>query len=330
MTIRILVNAALLAIPIAVTLGILFGLQSHRAATGQPPLFAPEPPPIPTPKPPAPPKNGVTKTRYCQKSFGITPDTKGQQYTLNPNQWNWNPGDPGALCVNVTTNNNGTYATDTTAPPFMISWQYPPGPEDNPVHAFPNIQVDSDVFPAAISSISKVDVDLAWSYGIGNETTVAASLADLTADNLNTNVAIDMFIDSDKTAAQNPSKAKYELMVWFAAFGPATQPIGFDQAPLSTQTLDGNQFNLYAGVNQQKQNVLTWYTKTPVEKFNGDISPLINSLFKLTAAAVDLPKSGDYLGYLALGSEAFYVDKTVTLYVPKLSIDIEAAASSST
>lgn len=81
MTIRILVNAALLAIPIAVTLGILFGLQSHRAATGQPPLFAPEPPPIPSPKPPAPPKNGVTKTRYCQKSFGITPDTEGQQYT---------------------------------------------------------------------------------------------------------------------------------------------------------------------------------------------------------------------------------------------------------
>lgn len=80
MTIRVLVNAALLAIPIAVTLGILFGLQSHRSATGQPPLFAPEPPPIPTPKPKAP-ANGITKTRYCQKSIGITPETKGQQYT---------------------------------------------------------------------------------------------------------------------------------------------------------------------------------------------------------------------------------------------------------
>lgn len=80
MTIRILVNAALLAIPIAVTLGILFGLQSHRDATGQPPLFQPQPPPIPTPAPPKPPKNGVTKTRYCEKSFGITPDTTGQKY----------------------------------------------------------------------------------------------------------------------------------------------------------------------------------------------------------------------------------------------------------
>lgn len=88
--------------------------------------------------------------------------------------------------------------------------------------------------------------------------------------------------------------------------------------------------DLYAGVNQQEQNVLTWYTDTPVEKFNGDISPLINSLFKLTATAADLPKSGDYLGYLALGSEAFSADKTVTLYVPKLSIDIETDTSSTT
>jgi hypothetical protein len=71
---------------------------------------------------------------------------------------------------------------------------------------------------------------------------------------------------------------------------------------------------------------LTWYTNTPVEKFNGDISPLINGLFKLTAST-ELPKSGDYLGYFALGSEAFSVDKTVTLYVPQLSIDIETTTT---
>ncbi|KAL6897492.1 glycoside hydrolase family 12 protein [Trichoderma evansii] len=326
MTIRILINAALLAIPIAVTLGILFGLQSHRDATGQPPLFAPQPPPIPTPSP-KPVKNGVTKTRYCEKSYGITPETSGQQYILNPNQWNWNVGDPGRLCMNVTTFNNGTYATNTTAPQFMVSWQYPPGPADNPVHAFPNIQIDTNVLPATVNSISKVDIDLEWSYGIGNETTTVALPAELSADNLNTNVAIDMFIDSDKTTAQNPSKAQFELMVWFAAYGSATQPIGFAQGAVSTQTLDGNQFNLYAGINTAtKQTVMTWYTNTPILKFNGDISPLINSVFKLTST-IDLPKSSDYLGYLALGSETFSVDKTVTLYVPQLSIDIETSST---
>lgn len=71
---------------------------------------------------------------------------------------------------------------------------------------------------------------------------------------------------------------------------------------------------------------MTWYTSTPIEKFNGDISPLINSVFKLTAT-IDLPKSSDYLGYLALGSETFYVDKTVTFYVPQLSIDIETSST---
>jgi hypothetical protein len=139
----------------------------------------------------------------------------------------------------VTTNNNGTYATNTTAPPFMVSWQYPPGPEDDPVHAFPNIQIDTDVLPATVNSISKVDIDLQWTYGVGNETTTPSSSADLTADDLNANVAIDMFIDSDKTTAQNPSKAQFELMVWFAAFGASTQPIGFG-TPVSTQKLDGN------------------------------------------------------------------------------------------
>lgn len=140
----------------------------------------------------------------------------------------------------VTTFNNGTYPTSTTAPQFMVSWQYPVGPVDDPVHAFPNIQIDTDVLPATIDSISKVDIDLEWSYGVGNETTTASSLADLTADSLNTNVAIDMFIDSDKTAAQDPAKAKFELMVWFAAFGGSTQPIGFGAGPVSTQILNSN------------------------------------------------------------------------------------------
>lgn len=71
---------------------------------------------------------------------------------------------------------------------------------------------------------------------------------------------------------------------------------------------------------------MTWYTDTPIQKFNGDISPLINSVFKLTTVT-DIPKSSDYLGYLALGSEAFSVDKTVTLYVPQLSIDIETSST---
>ena len=73
---RWLVNFGLLVLPIAVTLGILLGLQKHRDDTGQPPLFTPPPSPTGAPK-----NNKLTTHEYCQKSFGISPDTKGQEYT---------------------------------------------------------------------------------------------------------------------------------------------------------------------------------------------------------------------------------------------------------
>lgn len=66
MSVRFLVNFGLLAIPIGATLGILLGLQSHRAATGQAPLFV---------------DNSVTKTQYCQKAYGIHPQSLGEEYT---------------------------------------------------------------------------------------------------------------------------------------------------------------------------------------------------------------------------------------------------------
>lgn len=43
---------------------------------------------------------------------------------------------------------------------------------------------------------------------------------------INGNVAIDMFMDKDPKTAANGEKAAYEVMVWFAAFGKATWPLG--------------------------------------------------------------------------------------------------------
>lgn len=78
MTVRFLVNFGLLALPIAITLGILFGLEKHREATGGPPLFKPQPDPT---KPKRPNDNGITVEQYCQKSYGIHPETKGLEFT---------------------------------------------------------------------------------------------------------------------------------------------------------------------------------------------------------------------------------------------------------
>lgn len=77
MTIRFLVNFGLLALPIAITLGVLIGLQSQRESSGGPPLFKPDPKPTDGPKK----KHGITTEQHCQKSYGIHPETKGQEYT---------------------------------------------------------------------------------------------------------------------------------------------------------------------------------------------------------------------------------------------------------
>lgn len=66
MGIRSLVSVGMLAIPIGATLGILLALDAHRTATGQTPLFQ---------------DNSVSKDTYCQKAYGITPSSVGQQYT---------------------------------------------------------------------------------------------------------------------------------------------------------------------------------------------------------------------------------------------------------
>lgn len=51
-------------------------------------------------------------------------------------------------------------------------------------------------------------------------------------------------MDSDQKKAQDSADASHEIMVWFAAIGPATQPIGFNvngTNPLATKTLHGTE-----------------------------------------------------------------------------------------
>ncbi|RDA88422.1 hypothetical protein CP532_5610 [Ophiocordyceps camponoti-leonardi (nom. inval.)] len=305
---RWLVNVGFLALPIAATLGILIALQMHRQASGQPPLFTP------------PATDEWSEKTYCQRSYGIHPDTKGQQYTLNPNQWAMKDGDEGFLCMNVTTFSNQTYATDTMAPQFKVFWQYPQYKTGQPVHAYPNIKVDGDVLPAQLQSVSQVGVDFSWTMRLDNETGPTNDLAELTAGNVNSNVAMDMFIDSDQEKAKDSTRADYEVMVWFAAIGPATYAIGQDRGPVMSKRVDGTNFNLYVGQNDRKQHVLTWKATSMAHDFHGDISPLIQKV--LETERKGFPSASDYLGYLSFGTEAYYSDTPVTFSVPSLSIDI--------
>lgn len=91
---RWIISFILLGVPIGVTIGILRGIDLHREATGQEPLFGHSNGDgggiigggsgggisgggggTGNPK-----DNGITKSQLCQKSYGVQPPTKGQPY----------------------------------------------------------------------------------------------------------------------------------------------------------------------------------------------------------------------------------------------------------
>ncbi|KIX97952.1 uncharacterized protein Z520_06030 [Fonsecaea multimorphosa CBS 102226] len=311
MGVRSLVSFGFVLIPIAVTISVLLGIQAYRESKGLPanPFV----------------DNAIKSSLYCQKAFGVTPYTEGQQYTLNPNQWAL-PDDytgPGGLCMNVSRapgNNNGSYPTKTTAAEWSITWQFPRGPETQPVHAFPNIKMDSDVFPIEISQVSAINFETEWYYGVGDDRPEAMNVADLTAASLDANVAIDMFLDSDPDKATDTVQAKYEVMIWLGQFGASTQQIGLQQGAIATQVVNGTTFSLYSGLNGIGQSVLTWVASnaaTGVQDFNADIGPLLQGLTGLGGPTVN-----DYLGYIAFGSETLDSGSNVTFYNKALSMAV--------
>lgn len=309
---------------------------------------------------------------------------------VNPNQWGWTESDGGGLCLNVTTYNNETYATNTTAPAWSATWQYDAGSSDQPVHAYPNIMIDGGVLPFKLGKIGMMRLDVQWAYveaGVAvvgtvststktsstkaatattakSETAAAAtsssakttttpattattptaaaaavessSSADVAtaattkavaARSVNdvtfsANVAVDMFFDADSELAGLTTNATYEVMVWLAQFGEYTDPIGIAYGVVAYQVVEGVNFTLYAGTNDNEQHVLTWIAEDAAPKFNGSLLPLITGLSTANASLTKYPTSTDYLGYFAFGSEAYYSTDEVTFDVERLSMDI--------
>ncbi len=66
MGIKSLISYGFLVLPVAITLGVLLGLQTYRESRGWAPPFM---------------SNKISRKEYCQLSFGISPDTTGLQYT---------------------------------------------------------------------------------------------------------------------------------------------------------------------------------------------------------------------------------------------------------
>ena len=226
------------------------------------------------------------------------------------------------ITFQVTFFENGTYPTNATAPKFTATWQYPRGPETQPVHAFPNAKIllpeILDAPTVQLSNLSSLPVDLAWTYGSGYAVAQAADAQDLDAAGMNANICFDMFLDPDEAKAQTTNVSAVEVMIWFGNYGLSTQPIGYLQGVVATQKVNQTSFSLYDGENAStKQKVFTWLAEGNTTDFTGDIAPLIQQLVTYGG-----PTSSDHLGYIAFGSEALLSTSTVTFSVSELSVDV--------
>jgi hypothetical protein len=148
----------------------------------------------------------------------------------------------------MTTFENATYPSNSTAPPFSITWEYPfaianassPANETQPLmHAFPQAQIDSVVLPLALQELDQLTLDFNWTMGPGDTNALATSLLPLGAHEVNASVTLDMYMDPDQTNSGNASIATYEMIIIFAHFG-LQDPVGFGNGTtVMTKTLDG-------------------------------------------------------------------------------------------
>ncbi|TID27752.1 glycoside hydrolase family protein [Venturia nashicola] len=309
-TTHTLFSGLLLVLPIAVTVGIYIALNIdqifHAGFKGS---YG-----IPSGSGPVIPKTGTFT--YCQKSIGVTPQNK--RYTYNPNQWGLAANEASAMCMNITTLDKVAEAS-TLAAPWTATWNYTQGPNDAPVHAFPNAKLDINTLPIQLSSFTSLDLDVDWHYAVGNENTTVSTADELATHGLNANVCVDMFFGATGALSGSTTSSTYEVMVWLGQYGAATQPIGLASGALQEVSVNGTVFNLYYGVNGLQQKVFTWVAAQNTTRFVGDIGPLLNNL-----ASEQGPQKTEYLGYVAFGSEALYAPTNMTFSVKELSIKLNS------
>jgi len=142
--------------------------------------------------------------------------------------------------MTITENENATYSSNSTAPEFSITWEYPfhvanasvPLNESKPlIHAFPQATLQDTALPLPIIDLGQLVVDFSWTMGIGDANAPSTSTLRLDAQQVNASVALDMYIDADKTKAGDGGQAEFEMIILFANFG-LQDPVGFGNASI--------------------------------------------------------------------------------------------------
>lgn len=112
-----------------------------------------------------------------------------------------------------------------------------------PVHAFANANLNlTSVLPVQLSSMSGLTLDVKWSYNVDIGSTLDADNSNfdaLAAENVNANVALDLFLAADDQDALSTTDSDYEVMVWLGRLGAYTLPLGYDTGSVVTREVNG-------------------------------------------------------------------------------------------
>ena len=119
---------------------------------------------------------------------------------------------------------------------FDVQWQWSGDPI---VRGFPNIGLRTKALPVQVRDLRSLNISAAWtlaplspSNGVSTDPTSEPDSGALEDIDVETNVCLDVFADSDEARSLDFGDQKYEIMVWFAAFGSGAKPVG-NTIPLS-------------------------------------------------------------------------------------------------
>ena len=194
------------------------------------------------------------------------------------------------------------------------------------MHSYPNVGYESDQLPTKLGNVANFSLDAAWSVYPSSDYASTTDATALAALDTKADVALDMFLDLDPARASNASAANVEVMVWQAVWG-GVWPIGYyapnDDAP--SYTLDGAEYRLFVGHNQQyqKQLVYSWVpAQGNLDSVSADVFPLVRYLYGLGNVTEDY-----YLGLVQFGSETVHATQNVTFDVQHASMSLDVVSS---
>jgi hypothetical protein len=105
------------------------------------------------------------------------------------------------------------------------------------------VELDSELLPVQLAYLSSLQLRADWTMNPTDDLYSSNHLATWTPDNnyednIEANVALDLFLDPNPQRANVPKLPMYELMIWFNAV-PGVAPIGW-----SKSMADGHSYTL--------------------------------------------------------------------------------------